>query len=78
MNLKQKLAETAENQRNRATDLLIEDLRKLAFEYASNGYKTMRYKVEKPVNWDIVKQHFVDQGLKVEIDNIYNVIQLYW
>ena len=77
-NLKEKLRETADNQRNRTTELLIEDLRKLAYEYASNGYKSVRYTVKKPVNWDTVKQHFVEQGLQVEVDTLYNTIQLRW
>lgn len=77
-NLKEKLCETADNQRIRNTELLIEDLRKLAYEYASNGYKAMRYKVEKPVNWDVVKLHFEEQGLDVKVDNLYDTIQLKW
>ena len=78
MNLKEKLCETADNQRIRNTELLIEDLRKLAYEYASNGYKSMRYKAEKPVNWIVIKQHFEEQGLDVKADNVYDTIQLSW
>jgi hypothetical protein len=78
MNLQEKLCETADNQRIRNTELLIEDLRKLAYEYASNGYKSMYHKVEKPVNWSVIKQHFVEQGLNVEVDTLFNTIQLKW
>jgi hypothetical protein len=77
-NLKQKLAETADNQRIRNTELLIEDLRKLAYEYASNGYKSMYHKAEKPVNWSVIKLHFVEQGLNVEVSETFNTIQLKW
>jgi hypothetical protein len=77
-NLKEKLCETADNQRKRTTELLIEDLRKLAYEYASNGFTSMRYTQKKPVNWGTIKQHFVEQGLQVEVDTLYNTIKLRW
>lgn len=77
-NLKEKLCETADNQRIRNTELLIEDLRKLAYEYASNGYKSLYYKAEKPVNWDVIKLHFQEQGLRVEVTDLINTIRLQW
>jgi hypothetical protein len=78
MNLREKLAETADNQRVRSTELLIEDLRKLAYEYASNGHKSLHYMAEKPVNMEVIKQHFKEQGLDVEVNKTLSAIRLSW
>ena len=78
MNLKEKLIETSRNSRTRLTDIVIEDIRKLAFEKASGGYKSIGYRLSNPVNLSYIKEHFEDQGLVVKIDNILNVITLSW
>lgn len=78
MNLRQKLAETADKQRERSTEIIIEDLRKFAFECASNGYKHMQYKIEQPINYETVKEHFEEQGVTITIDQLRNKITLSW
>jgi hypothetical protein len=64
------------------TEMLIKVLNDVAMKRAKQGYNSLTYKIDMPINKDVIEESFVDKVDKIVItaDNIDHghTIKMFW